>query len=52
MKVEANEEQKRNLSAVQMMENGQIDFFSHPESIAYALHYSAIEPTKTSYISS
>lgn len=52
MKVQANEENAQNLSAVQMMENGQIDLFSHPESINYALNYSAIEATKTSYVSS
>ena len=52
MKVQADEEHMQNLSAVQMMENGQIDFFSHPESIKYGLHFSAIEATQTSYISS
>lgn len=50
--MKASEEGTGNLSAVQMMENGQIDFFSHPESINYALNYSAIEATKTSYVSS
>ena len=52
MKVQENEKHLQNLSVLQMMENGQIDVFGHPESISFGLNQSAIEATKTSYISS